>query len=77
MGKKHILNDSITQAFENYEKNKQFSPFRDVTKVEEGSMLIWYPKIKDLDIPQPKTEAYLFSEKDLKYLYDGKKFSMK
>jgi len=25
-------------------------------RLDESSMLLWYPKIKDLDIPQPKTE---------------------
>lgn len=28
------------------------------------SMLKWYPKIKDLDVPQPKTEIILLSEKE-------------
>ena len=46
--------------------------------VDKNSMLIWYPKIKDLDIPQPKTEEYIFPEEDLKCMYDGKlKLGMK
>ena len=32
-------------------------------------MLIWYPKIKDLPIPQPKTEVYIFPEEDLNFIY--------
>lgn len=34
-------------------------------KVESDSMLIWYPKIKDLPIPQPKTEVLVIEPKDL------------
>lgn len=41
-------------------------------KVDENSMLIWYPKIKDLDIPQPKTEFYIFDKDILRELYDEK-----
>ena len=37
-------------------------------EVESDSMLIWYPKIKDLPIPQPKTEIVLLTEKELKVL---------
>lgn len=39
-------------------------------EVDVNSMLIWYPKIKDLKIPQPKTEMYIFPEKDLGFLYN-------
>jgi len=31
----------------------------------EDSMLIWYPKIKDLPIPQPKTEIVLLDKREL------------
>ncbi len=41
-------------------------------KIDENSMLLWYPKIKKLDIPQPKTELYIFPKEDLKYLYQEK-----
>jgi hypothetical protein len=34
------------------------------------SMLYWYPIIKDLPIPQPKTMFVLLSEKELKHLYN-------
>lgn len=34
------------------------------------SMLYWYPKIKDLEIPQPKTLIYKLSEKELKYFHN-------
>jgi hypothetical protein len=37
-------------------------------KVESDSMLIWYPKIKDLPIPQPKTEMLVIEPKDLAIL---------
>jgi len=39
-------------------------------KVESDSMLIWYPKIKDLPIPQPKTEILLLNKKELESLWD-------
>jgi len=39
-------------------------------KVEASSMLIWYPKIKDLSIPQPKTEFIMLSKEELKKLYN-------
>jgi hypothetical protein len=39
-------------------------------KVESDSMLIWYPKIKDLPIPQPKTEFIMLTEEELKILYE-------
>ena len=38
-------------------------------KVESDSMLIWYPKIKDLPIPQPKTEIIILTKKELKALW--------
>jgi hypothetical protein len=37
-------------------------------KVESDSMLIWYPKIKDLPIPKPKTEWLILNEAELKSL---------
>lgn len=39
-----------------------------VKNTRESSMLNWYPKIKDLDIPQPKTEILLLNE-DEKILF--------
>lgn len=36
----------------------------------QTSMLIWYPKIKDLPIPQPKTIFVMLNEKELERLYD-------
>lgn len=39
-------------------------------RVETDSMLIWYPKIKDLPIPQPKTEIIVLNEGELKTLYN-------
>jgi len=38
-------------------------------KVESDSMLIWYPKIKDLPIPQPKTIIVMLNEMELESLY--------
>ena len=37
-------------------------------RVESDSMLVWYPKIKDLPIPQPKTEIIILTEEKLKAL---------
>lgn len=37
-------------------------------KVESDSMLIWYPKIKDLPIPQPKTEIIVLTDEELDVL---------
>ena len=37
-------------------------------KVVLDSMLFWYPKIKDLSIPQPKTEILIIEPKDLSKL---------
>lgn len=37
-------------------------------KVESDSMLIWFPKVKDLPIPQPKTEILMIEPKDLTIL---------
>lgn len=34
------------------------------------SMLYWYPRIKDLEIPQPKTLIYKLSEKELKCFHN-------
>ena len=34
--------------------------------IDKNSMFYWYPKIKDLEIPQPKTEMYKFSESEFK-----------
>ena len=33
---------------------------------KQNSMFYWYPKIKDLDIPQPKTEMYKFTKQEFK-----------
>ena len=35
------------------------------------SFLFWYPKIRNLDIPQPKTETILLRKKQLNLLYEG------
>jgi hypothetical protein len=37
----------------------------------KNSMLYWYPKIKDLDIPQPRTEFVELTEKEKKAYYEG------
>jgi hypothetical protein len=37
-----------------------------IKDMELNSMFYWYPKIKDLKIPQPKTEMYKFTEKEFK-----------
>ena len=34
-------------------------------KVSQDSMLIWYPKIKDLRIPQPKTVMVPLTDDEL------------
>lgn len=34
-------------------------------------MLYWYPKIKNLDIPQPKTEWILLSQKEYRATFEG------
>jgi len=33
---------------------------------EQNTMFYWYPKIKNLDIPQPKTKVYKFSKDEFK-----------
>ena len=35
----------------------------------KDSLLFWYPKIKDLPIPQPKTEIIMLTKNELKILY--------
>jgi len=37
-------------------------------ELDKSSMFYWYPKIKYLDIPQPKTEMYRFNEGEFKIL---------
>ena len=37
-----------------------------IKDMELNSMFYWYPKIKDLHIPQPKTEMYRFTENEFK-----------
>lgn len=44
--------------------------------INKSSMLYWYPLVKDLPIPQPKTGIVLKKEKWWEYL-DGKKFPKK
>ena len=39
-------------------------------KVESDSLLLWYPKIKQLPIPQPKTEIILLTKEELEILYN-------
>ncbi len=41
-------------------------------KVDENSMLIWYPKIKDMDILQPKTEFLILPENTIRDIHDEK-----
>jgi len=41
-------------------------------KVESDSMLVWFPKIRDLPLPQPKTEIILLTEEELKVLINEK-----
>ena len=36
------------------------------------SMLYWYPKIKDLEIPQPRTEMYELTKQELSSFYNEK-----
>jgi hypothetical protein len=38
--------------------------------VDKNSMLYWYPLIKDLAIPQPRTIFVMLNEKELSRLYD-------
>ena len=38
--------------------------------MDKSSLLFWYPKIKNLDIPQPKTETILLTEKELNATYN-------
>ena len=38
--------------------------------MDKSSLLYWYPKIKNLDIPQPKTETILLTEKELSTTYN-------
>ena len=39
-------------------------------KVYLSSMLYWYDKIKELEIPQPKTEIYILTKKELNSFYE-------
>jgi hypothetical protein len=39
-----------------------------IENMEKNSMFYWYPKIKNLDIPQPKTEMYKFTKDEFKTL---------
>lgn len=43
--------------------------------MEKTSMLYWWPKVKDLDIPVPKTEIVEVPYDDLVALLDGKRLS--
>ena len=36
--------------------------------MDKNSLLIWYPKIKDLDIPQPRTEVVTLTKEELKVM---------
>lgn len=39
--------------------------------MNKNSLLYWYPKIEDLDIPQPKTENILLTDKELEIAHGG------
>ena len=39
-----------------------------IENMKKNSMFYWYPKIKDLDIPQPKTEMYKFNKEEFKII---------
>lgn len=39
-------------------------------KVEQDSMLVWYPKIKNLPIPQPRTVMVLLTPEELDSVYE-------
>jgi hypothetical protein len=39
-----------------------------IKNMKFNSMFYWYPKIKDLPIPQPKTEMYKFNESEFKMI---------
>ena len=39
---------------------------------EQNTMFYWYPKIKDLDIPQPKTLSYQFTKRECKKIQEEK-----
>ena len=39
---------------------------------DKNSMFYWYPKIKDLTIPQPETEMYRFDKKEFMSIQDEK-----
>lgn len=45
--------------------------------MKESSMLVWYPKIKDLQIPQPRTEIVEIPYRELSKLLDGQDFDKK
>ena len=38
--------------------------------MDRNSLLIWYPKIKDLDIPTPRTEIVAVKKEELKIMYN-------
>lgn len=38
--------------------------------MNKSSLLYWYPKIKNLDIPQPKTEIIVLTDKELNTTYN-------
>lgn len=38
--------------------------------ISPDSLLLWYPKVKTLDIPQPKTEIVVLTEKELEAAYE-------
>jgi len=38
--------------------------------MNKSSLLYWYPKIKNLDIPQPKTEIIILTDKELNTTYN-------
>jgi hypothetical protein len=43
-----------------------------MNRTEENSLLYWYKHIKDLEIPQPKTEIVMLSRKDISNFFEFK-----
>ena len=39
--------------------------------MDKNSLLYWYPNIKDLDIPQPRTEVVMFTEEEFETSFEG------
>lgn len=41
-----------------------------IERRDQNSMFYWYQKVKDLDIPQPRTESYRFTKDEFKAIRD-------